>query len=561
MQGDFQVEGYVIEGLLGAGSTGELWLAREQASGQQVALKRFRPRDEEAQREARRMVNTLAQLSHPNLLPVREMVSLGEYFVIIFDYPEGGTLDQLLTVRGTLHPGEMVTIASAIADALATVHQIGLVHGDVNPESVVFAADGRPLLTDVGVMGLIERDQLLGTHGFTDPATLAEDAGPPTAASDVYGLAAVCYIALSGTTLDSQQQRRPLHQIAPGVPPGLAHAVEAGLQADPSARPSAGSFGGQLMSAAPAATVRFPEGGLGQAPFALPDAGDQFVIGTDPAQGPQNPQQSPPQQPPQGSPGLFARETPLAEPSTSFTPQASRLTFDDDEDDDRDERRERKRRRKQQKASRQQAARQQQATAQQEAPAEPRPKTGLPLPRNALLAIAAGVVLVLLVGGFFALRAITGPDESGGPKLAGPNAEKWSGVLDSLDELISAAYQAGDPKQLEAAYKPGSLALKEDQHTMQAFLLDQGWQGAKGFHAETLELTVTEESDTKVVLNAVLQRQSFVAFKNDGTEYEQQAADPVRYRITLAPDGKGGWVFWTLQRLDSTASPSPEEGE
>jgi eukaryotic-like serine/threonine-protein kinase len=524
MQGDFQVEGYAIEGLLGAGSTGELWLAREQATGQQVALKRFRPRDEDAQREARRMVNTLAQLSHPHLLPVREMVSLGEHFVIILDHPEGGTLDQLLMARGTLHPGEMVTIAAAIADALATVHQIGLVHGDVNPESVVFAADGSPLLTDVGVMGLIERDQLLGTHGFTDPATLAEDAGPATAASDVYGLAAVCYTALSGAVLDPQQSRRPLHQIAPGVPPGLAHAVEAGLQADPAARPSAGSFGGQLMSAAPAAPVRFPDGGLEPPPF---------VIGEE-------------QQAPQNTPGLFARETPLAEPSTSFTPPPSRLTFDDDEDedDDREERRERKRQQKQ---------RQQQ---------KPR-RTGAPIPKNALLALAIGVpaLLIVLVGGIFLVQALSGPDEPTGPKLAGPNAEKWAGVLDVLDQRISAAYEAGDPTQLASAYKPGSLALQEDQHSMQVKLLDQGWQGARGFRATTLELTVIEESANKVVLNAVLQRQAFIAFKADGTEYEQKAADPVRYRITLAPDGKGGWVYWTLQTLDNAATPSPAEGE
>jgi eukaryotic-like serine/threonine-protein kinase len=548
MQGDFQVEGYVIEGLLGAGSTGELWLAREEASRQQVALKRFRPRDEDAQREARRMVNTLAQLSHPNLLPVREMVSLGEYFVIILDYPEGGTLEQLVTLRGTLHPGEMVTIASAIADALATVHQIGLVHGDVNPESVVFAADGRPLLTDVGVMGLIERDQLLGTHGFTDPAMLAEDAGPPTAASDVYGLAAVCYTALSGTTLDSQQQRRPLHQIAPGVPPGLAHAVEAGLQADPGARPSAGSFGGQLMSAAPAAPVRFPDGGLGPAPFTLPDTGGQA---------PQSPQQSqsPPQQAPSNSPGLFARETPLAEPSTAFTPPAGRLTFDEDEDDDRDERRERKRQRKRQKAARQQSA-----------PAQPRPKAGgggLPIPRNTLLAIAIGVpvLLVLVIGGFFAVKAMIGPDQPDGPTLAGPNAEKWAGVLDTLDQRVSAAYQAGDPKQLEASYKPGSIALQWDQGKMQEALLDYGWKGARNFHTTVLELTVVEESSSKVVLNVVSQRQSYVAFKADGTEYEQEAGEPRRWRITLSPDGKGGWVYWTVQELKMSVTPSPAEGE
>src|SRR5690606_24060246 len=143
MQGDFRVEGYDIEGLLGAGASGELWLARDRSSGEQVALRRFRPRDGEAKREARRIVSLLDGISHPGLLRVRELVQLGEeHFVLVLGYASGGTLDDLLRVRGTLDPGEVVTIVKVIADALATVHQCGLVHGDVTPESIVFSAAG-----------------------------------------------------------------------------------------------------------------------------------------------------------------------------------------------------------------------------------------------------------------------------------------------------------------------------------------------------------------------------------------------------------------------------------
>src|SRR5690606_10509948 len=71
-------------------------------------------------------------------------------------------------------------------------------------------------------------------------------------------------------TLDPQQQRRPLHQVAPGVPPALAHAIEAGLHAVPESRPSAGAMGGQITAAVPPAPIRFPEGGVARTPIPPP---------------------------------------------------------------------------------------------------------------------------------------------------------------------------------------------------------------------------------------------------------------------------------------------------
>ena len=128
MQGDFRVEGYDIEGLLGAGPAGEVWLAREESSGAQVALKRLRPRDAAAHDEARRIVALLESLRHPHLLPIREMLSLGDELVFVLDYAEGGSLAQLVLVRGQLDPGEVVGMATAVASALSAVHAEGMVH-------------------------------------------------------------------------------------------------------------------------------------------------------------------------------------------------------------------------------------------------------------------------------------------------------------------------------------------------------------------------------------------------------------------------------------------------
>lgn len=530
------VEGYDIEGLLGAGASGELWLARDQASRDQVALKRFRPRDEEAKQRARRMVNVLEQLDHPGLLHVREMLPYGEDFVLVLDHAEGGTLDQLLMARGTLHPGEMVTIATALAEALSVLHDRGLVHGEVTPESIVFTADGRPMLTDMGLLALIDGGEALGTLGYADPAGGEQGS---TVASDVYGLAAVCYTALSGTTLDPQQQRRPLHQVAPGVPPGLAHAVEAGLQAAPSARPDASSFGHQLRSAANPEPVRFPDGSTGPA-FTVPGQGfesDPFVLGGDDA----------------GSAGgagagqsLFAREQPLAEPTTGFTPPGLQ-DYADEDDEDRPRRKPRKPR--QQKRPRPDGA----------ADGDERPG----LLHRPLLVLGIPLLLLVLVGGFIAVRSlVVGPATPEGDQteviLSGPHAQKWVNVLDELDQRVSAAYAAGDPSQLEQAYAPGSDPLLVDQQNMRNALLDPGWEGARNFHSEVLSLRVDSESRRQVVLSVVTRRGEYTAFGEKHGEFSVPAGSPKSFRITLVPDDNGGWVIGGSEGGSVTSSPTPE---
>ncbi len=75
-----------------------------------------------------------------------------------------------------------------LAQALASVHAQGLVHGDVTPANVLFAADGRPMLSDLGISRLLGSPaaEVGGTGGYLDPAVVAGAAPGP--ASDVHGL-------------------------------------------------------------------------------------------------------------------------------------------------------------------------------------------------------------------------------------------------------------------------------------------------------------------------------------------------------------------------------------
>ncbi len=247
------VPGYDVVELLGYGSGGEVWLGRERATGLPVALKRVPAGADLAARDRlRREAAVLAGVQHPHVVRLRGVHGVDDALVLVLDLAPGGSLARLLATRGTLSPGEVVTLGVPLAQALAAVHAQGLVHGDVTPANVLFAADGRPLLGDLGVAGLtgLPPGEVGGTSGFVDPAVLAGAAPGP--ASDVHGLAATCLAALTGRPpYDEQGRRVPLTDA-----PTMVAALEPALAADPVARPTAERLAVALFEAAVAEPVR-----------------------------------------------------------------------------------------------------------------------------------------------------------------------------------------------------------------------------------------------------------------------------------------------------------------
>ena len=249
--------GFDLVELLGFGSGGEVWLAREHATGGTVALKRLRPGADLAARDRlRREAAVLAGVDHPHVVRLRAVVGAGDDLVLVLDLAAGGSLARLLTLRGPLTAGEVVTVAVPLAQALADVHARGLVHGDVTPTNVLFTSDGRPLLGDLGVSRLLgagEGDPS-GTAGFVDPAVRA---GAPTGpASDVHGLAATCLAALSGLPAYDAVGAR----VRPGLRHPLVDVLERALVPDPAARPSAAELAHAVWGCARAEPVRLARG-------------------------------------------------------------------------------------------------------------------------------------------------------------------------------------------------------------------------------------------------------------------------------------------------------------
>jgi len=178
----------------------------------------------------------LRSVRHPHLVAVAAAGLTEDQRPYVMCGTGSTTLAERL-VRTPPGVNEVVRTTTAIADALDTAHAAGLRHGTVCPSTVVYAADGTPLLTgfDMCAPSLVKTAR---PGLYTAPEA---DPGPP---ADVYALAATAYVALGGTLPyvgDPTDQGLRLRGISelPGVPPELTGMLRTALNPDPASRPSA----------------------------------------------------------------------------------------------------------------------------------------------------------------------------------------------------------------------------------------------------------------------------------------------------------------------------------
>jgi serine/threonine protein kinase len=257
------VPGFTVSTLLGFGSHGEVWLAEDLVSGETVALKIGKPPgadppgagqvgDEDdpgsrpqppgdppptdAAEALAREIALLSRIHDPHVVRFHRVVRLaGGGHALVLEHAAGGNLGSLVAARGALDPAEVTTVLVPLAQALDRLHARGLAHGDLSPGNVLFAHDGRPLLSDLGVSRLLGTSGPgpHGTPGFVDPAV---SRGVDPRASDVWSLAALGWFALTGRPPGPANAVRPPASLAA---PALTRLLSEVLGADPAERPPA----------------------------------------------------------------------------------------------------------------------------------------------------------------------------------------------------------------------------------------------------------------------------------------------------------------------------------
>ena len=246
---------YEVERELGRGGMAMIYRATEVALGRKVALKVLPPEagmtaraSERFKREAR----MVAELDHPNIIPVYRVGQVGGILYIVMKLIEGSSLDMILAVPGGLPTSVVVYVMRGVARALAYAHERGIVHRDIKGGNVLIDHDGRVLVSDFGValrsadVTLTVDGSLIGTPSFMSPEQCSgQRAGPQ---SDQYSLGVLGFQMLTGTVpfhADTLQGVMHHHFFTPvpdirqareDVPDALIGLIEQALNKDPAQR-------------------------------------------------------------------------------------------------------------------------------------------------------------------------------------------------------------------------------------------------------------------------------------------------------------------------------------
>lgn len=250
---------YRLGTLLGRGGMAEVYNAHDERLDRAVAVKVLRPvmaRRADVRRRFEAEARAAARLTHPNVVAVfdsgEDDTEDGGVAWIVMERLPGETLADRME-SGPLDPTWVVRMAGDVLGALAAAHAAGIIHRDIKPGNILIATDGCAKVADFGIAKSLEvvddathTGQLIGTPAYLAPERIEGRAA--TVESDLYSLGVVIYEALArekpfrGTTPVSVAYAvqhapvRPLVDIRPELPPGVAAAVHRAMDRDPSKR-------------------------------------------------------------------------------------------------------------------------------------------------------------------------------------------------------------------------------------------------------------------------------------------------------------------------------------
>ncbi|WP_051819506.1 serine/threonine-protein kinase [Streptomyces sp. NRRL S-920] len=201
---------YRLEARLGRGGMGVVWRAADLLLGRQVAVKELE-RDEtlsdtEATQQHERSLRearAVAQLRHPHIVVVHDVVVEDEQPFIVMELIDGGSLAARIARHGPIDADTVARMGIDLLGALSTAHEAGILHRDLKPANVLLErATGRVVLTDFGIAQvtgattLTEVGSFVGSPEYTAPERIAgEQTGPE---SDLWSLGALLVTALAG---------------------------------------------------------------------------------------------------------------------------------------------------------------------------------------------------------------------------------------------------------------------------------------------------------------------------------------------------------------------------
>lgn len=263
---------YRLGAPLGRGGMAVVWRADDEMLGREVAVKTLDltgPDSDNAGERFRREARATAMLNHPHIVTVYDTGVEEHTAYLVMELLPGPTLAEEVRDSGPLPVEEVRTVGYEVAGALQAAHDAGIVHRDIKPGNISYAADGTVKVLDFGITQIV--DEALGHHALTMTDTIvgtAEYLAPEQATgqrvdarADLYGLGCVLTTLLTGhppftaptpvAILMKHAHDLPadVRELRPDTPADLSALIWALLAKDPAARPQSGREVAELLRA------------------------------------------------------------------------------------------------------------------------------------------------------------------------------------------------------------------------------------------------------------------------------------------------------------------------
>ncbi len=238
---------YRIVSLLGQGGMGAVYKAWDIRLNVHLAIKEMIPQPgldsqtlEQLRRQFQQEAQILARLSHSYLVRVTDFFEESGNAYLVMDFVEGESLSERIAREGAMPEAQVLAWSYQLLDALDYCHAQGILHRDIKPQNVIIRSDGRAVLVDFGLVKLWDPNDPhtrtamrgMGTPEYAPPEQYDTQAGHTDPRSDIYGLGATIYHALTGQAPPTATMRIAsprLFQTPSTLNPNLSPVVEAAI--------------------------------------------------------------------------------------------------------------------------------------------------------------------------------------------------------------------------------------------------------------------------------------------------------------------------------------------
>jgi serine/threonine protein kinase len=256
--------GFAIEGELGSGAMGTVYLGSDLVTGRKAAIKTIRLA-EVADSVSRQVIRSrflheakvLTWLEHPNIVTIYDVGEEHGIMYIAMEFVHGVELTEFSEPSSLLPSPTVLEIGARVADALGAAHEQNVVHCDVKPSNLLYdAATDSVKITDFGIARMVSfaasrTRNIFGSAPYMSPEQVT--GAPVGGASDLFSLGSTLYKLLTGqlpfdagSSFDIfsrivQDQHMDILLFNPGLPPCMRDIINLALSKQPEERFQTGS--------------------------------------------------------------------------------------------------------------------------------------------------------------------------------------------------------------------------------------------------------------------------------------------------------------------------------